>query len=338
MRIAPICPHLVTSYAVGGWPLLVATRALNDVAPRLGPVEVRRSRVVADPSRRMWIASVEGISADAPLDVTAVAIPLRVTAQALRRLDSSVEGVASHVVTAMNEALLDTLGESPLGRDLSRNVVAGLTLRLGVARLTQRSLVKRLVAMAAQEVFVVLHERDGQRALEIFALMAGRAHRSIPLLLVFVTGETPAHGWHFCLALPDDAGMTAHTLTIDSLHVEMQIVIERDLPVGSRRDHFEHVRHAREILVVATRAQLRIRQLVRSVTLAGCVTGVAGQALRLPRPTAPDTGQVCRMREARVPLFRARSQQSRQHESCLEHPEKQPSAHHDRLLTGPENA
>ena len=215
VRVAAVTAHLVTADAVGGWPLIVAARTQKNVSPRSGAVEAARVRVVADPARRVRIASFDQARAYAARGVTRVARLGRMAALATCGLGLCLQGVRGQEVTAMHKASGHRLRSAALDRQVLTRVVATVTIGLLMAGLTQALLLGSLGSVMLHEIPRMLEERLRQEPLYLGLGVAGRALPSAPLFLMLVATETSGHRRQARAPSFDDARVTVDALSLD---------------------------------------------------------------------------------------------------------------------------
>lgn len=149
----------------------------------------------------------------------------------------------------MNLSRFDALGPPGLDREALGHVVARLTLRLRVTGRAQGGVLGLChhVPVTAHERGVVLQERDRQQPLQIALAMAGCALSPIPLGLVLVTREALGHWRQRGTTRIDHTRVARHALPANAVERQVEVVIDRDLPVLSHWFDREH--RSRGVLV-----------------------------------------------------------------------------------------
>lgn len=308
MRIAAEAADLVAANAIRGGALVVAGGASENIASGLLPVKAAGVRIRSHPARRMRILGTQANGADSARDVASVAALRGVAALAPHRLRLGFDRVPNHEVAAMDETTFDLLRHSRLHRQSLRNVVAVVALRLRVAGLAELLFLARELAVLVGEVLIVLQKRLRQRAFEIGLNVTRRAQPLLPLGRVFVTRETFDHRREGRLARFDYPRVTGHTLPVDSLHLQVKVVLEMNLAGRPRRIGGENRANRVSVGTMAIRAKVRLRQLVSPIPLGYRVAAVAAQAIRLARFATIELGEVHPVRKARRTFVHAGSE------------------------------
>jgi hypothetical protein len=206
--------------------------------------------------------------------------------------------VANDEIAAVNLARLDTLRPPCLDRQLLREVVASLTVCLGVTGLAECPLLRDLAAMVPQKGRVVAQEAQRQGAREVTCCVARAAFRALPLLGVLMALKALAHARQRGVLFADDPSVTRNALAPKPLEREMLLVIEADLAARPGRFERQHRGDAVAVVAVARFAQTSLGQ---SVAAAEPLSGVATRALeagRILRTPASDLGQMELVRKA----------------------------------------
>lgn len=147
---------LVAPDAVCLWSGIVTPGARNEVASRGTPMKVTGFWIATGPTGRVWVAAADDISAHPLLDVTRVAVLGRMTTDATCWLGARLKRVTYEKVAPMHHIVLDRIGTLLLHRERRTQIVAGLTICLGMAGLAQRFLRLGEVSVPSEEGRVVL--------------------------------------------------------------------------------------------------------------------------------------------------------------------------------------
>jgi hypothetical protein len=116
------------------------------------------------------------------------------------------------------------------------DVVARLTVFLGVARLAELLMERRGVSMATHERGVVLEKGARRRPSQVGRLVTGGALGARPLLLVLVAPEAAGHGRERGLPGRDDARVAFDALPAYLGHGQMLGMIHANFPGNPRRN------------------------------------------------------------------------------------------------------
>jgi len=224
----------------------------------------------------------------------------RVAREAARRLRTRFNRVSDHEIPAVYLAGLDLLRPPRFDFQILRHVMTRLTLGLRVTALAQLSLLplSHDISVMAQERAVVLQKCLRHGVAKRLRLMARRALRLRPLLLVLVTAEALAHRRQWRAFGVDDAGVTRHALAANFRHCQVLVVVDRDLAAGTNRGDGQHRAHLARVAMTALTNRCP-RQALAGVVRDDVVTAHAAQARRLARRTTGDAREVHLVRKAR---------------------------------------
>jgi hypothetical protein len=214
------------------------------------------------------------------------------TAQATCGFRAGLDRVANDEIAAVNLARLDPLRPACLDRQLLREVVAGLAVRLGVTALAERPLLRDLTAMVLQKGGVVTQEAQRQSAREVACCVARAAFRALPLLGVLMALEALAHARQRGALFADDPGVTRNALAPKPLERKVLLVIEADLAARPGRFEGQDRGDAVAVVTVARFTQTSLGQGMAAAEPLGRVAARTLEAGRILRTPASDLSQV----------------------------------------------
>ena len=189
--IAATAAHAMTIDAVGGWPVVVAGHARQQISSCRTTVELRRTRVATHPPYRVGTDCADCRRADSPRDMAAVTAIRGVATQTRCRPRASFDWVSYDEITHMLELPFDIVGLSLFYEQSPALLMAVRAPSLRMTGLTDIGLAGRGHTVSLEPGSIVSQEGLGHESRQFRPNVTRCAVGALEVTLV--TLETLAH-------------------------------------------------------------------------------------------------------------------------------------------------